>query len=134
MTMLRDLMLKDTTRRLRQSELAERLRYERQHAGPGEVVDVLHESDGPELAHCRAVLGGDWTPAPDVPDESDPVSALLPWGLPERDVNATERHAGTIAELRAALAEGRIQRWGQCGAGTVAAVAKSLARVDKAKR
>ena len=134
MTTLRDLMLRDTTRGLRQSELDERLRYERRHARPGEVVDVLHESDGDEMAHCLAVLGGDWQPQPDVPAESDPVSALVDWGLAMCQANVLEMHAKTIGELRAALAEGRIRRWGQCDVGVVAAVRKSLAKVDEAKQ
>ena len=133
MTMLRDIMRPDNSRGLRQSELDERLRYERGHARPGEAVDLLHESDGPELAHCLAVLSGDWTPAPQIPDESDPVSSLIDWGLSMCQANQIAKHVASVAELRVALAGGTIRRWGQCDVGTERAVVAALAKAG-AKR
>ena len=130
--MLRDIMRKDTSRGLRKSELDERLQYERQHARPGEVVDVLHESDGPEMAHCLAVLSDDWTPAPQIPDESDPVSSLIEWGLSMCQANQIAIHVASVADLRVALAAGRVRRWGQCDVGTERAVVRALAKVGSA--
>ena len=139
MPVRREIMGHDTSRSLRQAEIDERLRYERQHAAPGEIVDVLClETDSVEMAHCLSVLLDDRMPRSEMPTEppgdGDSVTTLHDWGLTTRQVNMLERGCRTIGELREAIRKDEVTKWPGSGEDTLRKAVAALARIDEAKQ
>ena len=107
---------------LKPAEINERLRYENQHE-PTQRADIA--------VHVPRL------PPPDgdeTPDDDDPLSMLLAFGLNQRIINELDRNGcQTIADVRQVDAGAEVLGWVGCGEITRKMIAAAIRELD-AKR